>query len=387
MQGRLNTMGTATARFAVFTIATALVPGRPPMAGEPLFAPPTLAPLAEDNSLNRPLSLGLAMDDGREYRTGVAPVPPDTAPDDSESAGELSAANQLWLISTRHLPRAARHPGHEPAPQVHRYNAEQKWSPATLADLHAAFDPRVATVLLVHGNHTEEETAISKGLAAYAALTATAPDVRPVRLLIWSWPTDFIPGTVRRDARVKAEWAEDEAYYLARFVVGLDRRESVTLVGYSFGARAISGALHLLGGGKLDHRQLPTAEAGDRAPLRAVLLAAALDDDWLLPGHRYGRALLAVERMVITVNPQDRVLRWYRFLVPRSHATALGSHGVGNRAALGRHGQKLVELNAHPAVGGQHGWASYINSPEVVAQLRREMVTSTSRRQRTASRP
>lgn len=298
-----------------------------------------------------------------------------------------SPANQLWLINTRRLPRAGRQPSNQPAPQIERYGADGQWARASLAELNAAYDPRLATVLLVHGNHTDEPTAISKGLTAFRALTEPSSETRPLRLLVWSWPTDFIPGTVRRDARVKAEWADDEAFYLARFVADLDRREAVTLVGYSFGARAISGALHLLGGGSFGERRLPSTGTDERAPLRAVLLAAAVDDDWLLPGHRHGRALAAVERMVITVNPQDRVLRWYRFLVPGSQATALGSHGLGNHVTLRRHARKLVQLNAHQAVGGQHGWASYIGSPEVVAQLRREMVVSSARRHRTASRP
>ncbi|HEX5445259.1 MAG TPA: hypothetical protein VFW87_15580 [Pirellulales bacterium] len=364
-------MARASAHLLAFLMAAAIGAVGVLKADEPLFPPPAFA-----------------SPDGRGYRAGDLPAPPGiSAAEDAAPADDSPVANQLWLVNTRRLPRAGRQSGKPLVPQIERYHTDGAWSPATLTELNTAFDPRLATVLLVHGNHTEESTAISKGLAAYRALTEPSPDARPVRLLIWSWPTDFIPGGVRRDARVKAEWAEDEAFYLAGFVAGLDPRESVTLVGYSFGARAISGALHLLGGGKLGKRPFATAAPFDRAPLRAVLLAAAVDDDWLLPGHRHGNALSAVERMVVTVNPQDRVLRWYRFLVPRSHATALGSHGVVNRAALGRQAQKLVQLNAHQAVGGQHGWTSYISSPEVVAQLRRELVTSSSRRHRTASRP
>lgn len=357
MHGCFDSLGRVWPSSLLTAIAVAIF-GAAASADEPLFDPPAF----------------------------VAPTVLDANHDVSPPDDEFPP-NQLWLINTRRLPRAGRHPAGQPAPEIERYHADGQWSDASLAELNAAYDPRLATVLLVHGNHTDEPTAISKGLTAFRALTEPSPGARPLRLLVWSWPTDFIPGTVRRDARVKAEWAEDEAFYLARFVAGLDRREAVTLVGYSFGARAISGALHLLGGGSLAHRRLPSIAADERAPLRAVLLAAAVDDDWLLPGHRHGHALAAVERMVVTVNPQDRVLRWYRFLVPGSQATALGSHGLGNQATLGRHARKLVQLNAHQAVGGQHGWASYIGSPEVVAQLRREMVVSSTRRHRTASRP
>lgn len=357
MHGCFGSVGRVWTHPLLIAIAVAIF-GAGASADEPLFDPP---PFVAPSVLNA---------------DETAPLPEDDAP-----------PNQLWLINTRRLPRAGRQPANQPAPEIERYGADGGWARASLAELNAAYDPRLATVLLVHGNHTDEPTAIVKGLTAFRALTEPTSDMRPLRLLVWSWPTDFIPGTLRRDARVKAEWAEDEAFYMARFVASLDRREAVTLVGYSFGARAISGALHLLGGGSLGGRRLRGMITDERAPLRAVLLAAAVDDDWLLPGHRHGYALEAVERMVITVNPQDRVLRWYRFLVPGSQATALGSHGLGSQATLGRHTRKLVQLNAHQAVGGQHGWASYIGSPEIVAELRREMVVSSTRRHRTASRP
>ncbi|MGH7193337.1 MAG: hypothetical protein ACREJM_07340, partial [Candidatus Saccharimonadales bacterium] len=275
MHGWLEAMGRVPAHLLAFTIAAALGAVRQSQADEPLFPPPAFAQrIAEaGESFDPSPRLDPGREENRDYRAGDAPAPPEpTLSEEHESPADALVVNQLWLVNTRRLPRAGRVPGKEPAPKIERYGADGAWSPATLADLNAAFDPRLATVLLVHGNHTEEETAIAKGLTAYRALTLPTPDARPVRLLIWSWPTDFIPGTVRRDARVKAEWAEDEAYYLARFVAGLDPRESVTLVGYSFGARAISCALHLLGGGKLDHRRLSTVENGNRAPLRAVLL-------------------------------------------------------------------------------------------------------------------
>ena len=80
-------------------------------------------------------------------------------------------------------------------------------------------------------------------------------------------------------------------------------------MGYSFGARISTGTLHLLGGGSINGRSLPLEPAPNRAPRRAVLLAAAVGRDALAPGHRHSdRRLGQVDRMVITVNPRDRVL-------------------------------------------------------------------------------
>jgi hypothetical protein len=39
-----------------------------------------------------------------------------------------------------------------------------------------------------------------------------------------------------------------------------------------------------------------------------VLVSAAVDDDWLLAGHRYGNALTQVERVLFINNHTDRLL-------------------------------------------------------------------------------
>ncbi len=161
---------------------------------------------------------------------------------------------------------------------------------ASLEELTASDSPQFVTSLLVHGNDTDGRLAVSKGWEVYRSLVRKAPAGQRVRLIVWSWPSDHIPGRFRDDARIKAQRTNIEAYYLARF---LDRQRGdnpISLVGYSFGARVITGALHLLGGGVLEGRRLGQREQYPRPPLHAVLMAAVLDRDWLLPGRQHGFA-------------------------------------------------------------------------------------------------
>ncbi|MGH7135469.1 MAG: hypothetical protein ACREHD_06990, partial [Pirellulales bacterium] len=262
------------------------------------------------------------------------------------------------------------HSSRRALPQVSRYEAAGAWRPASFDELNASDDRNLTTVILVHGNDTDDAKARAKGLTLYQALTQEGG--APLRLILWSWPADYIPGTLRQDARVKAERAEADSYYLARFITALDSAGPLRLLAYSLGARVVTGALHLLGGGSLDGQNIDVTADRELPPVRVVLMAAAIDDDWLLPGRRHGRALEMVDRMVALVNPQDRILRFYRLL--GSGSAALGVRGVASPASLGPYRRKFEQLNVNPIVGGQHAWSSYASSPQILGHLKRELL-------------
>jgi hypothetical protein len=134
----------------------------------------------------------------------------------------------------------------------------------------------------------------------------------------------------------------------------------VSLIGYSFGARIITGGLHLLGGGTLADRRLPelsSADAGQKrsGPIRAVLIAAALDCFALAPGQENGNATSQVEEMLVTRNGCDDALRWYPLLYGRGGPQALGYVGpcCGNPENI-----RLFEATC--CVGKSHHWEDYI---------------------------
>jgi pimeloyl-ACP methyl ester carboxylesterase len=311
---------------------------------------------------------------------GQQPSEPKNASAASRGGRSNDAADehQMWLVSTRQLPSASRDaPG---PPLVQRYQARSGWSESSVDDLLAAEKPSAATCVLVHGNHTDRQLAISKGFEVYRTLVRGAKNGQPVRLIVWSWPSDQIPGSFREDARIKARRTNIEAYYLARFLDRLRGENPVSLVGYSFGARVITGSLHLLGGGALANRRLSPQADSPRPPFYAVLLAAAVDRQWLLEGRPHGRALSAVERMVVLVNPQDRVLRWYRFVSPGAGSEALGSKGLPSSLRSKFDREKLVQVNVANAVGNRHGWTNYLGSNEIVKRLQQETLVETTRR-------
>jgi hypothetical protein len=143
----------------------------------------------------------------------------------------------------------------------------------------------------------------------------------------------------------------------------------VSLVGHSFGPRIITGALHLMAGGELAGRKLPSDDvaactSGKRAPVRAVLLAAAEDSDCLAPGGRHGRAFSLLNEVLVTQNGCDKVLRWYSWMCGRGGPEAMGFVGpCGIDDA-----NKLAVVDVSATVGKTHDYRCYCSASNVRSQ-------------------
>ena len=159
-----------------------------------------------------------------------------------------------------------------------------------------------------------------------------------------------------------------ESHYLARWLDRLKPDVPVSLVGHSFGPRVITGALHLLAGGQVAGESLPASTAaawsgGKRNPVRAVLLAAAIDADALATGGSNGLALSLVEQMLITCNRCDWVLRRY----PRLEGCgpqAMGAVGP----CLNDGAEKVEVVDTSGAVGRIHDLRRYCAALNVCRQ-------------------
>lgn len=272
------------------------------------------------------------------------------------------AAGQLWLINTR---RASCGEGAADASQLEYSRLDgNQWTSLSQAAFLAADDPALPTVFFLHGNRSDEADAVSEGYGLYQAMQCQAPN-QAMRYVIWSWPADHVAGGNRLDVQVKAARCDGQSCYLAQVLAPMNPQVRVSLVGYSFGARIITGAMHLLGGGELAGTRVarpnPTAE---RAAVRAVLVAAAEDCYWLSPGSCHGLALSQLERLLITVNCADSALRYYPRLYGRGGPEALGFTGP----SCGSDGAKTELLDVSCSVGRTHAWACY--SADLTLQAR-----------------
>ena len=348
------------------------------------FEPPRQQPPAPSVYLRVPPgeSFKLATPNPEEMDSATGSVLPPVAKGGAP-AGALPPGNsgltqlargtsELWLISTRRLPQGEHDVSPAFVPDVNRYVWGRGWVPSSLEELLRG-KGTAATTVFVHGNDTNDEFALRGGSGLFSELlgnpTAPAP---PTRFVIWSWPNEPTTLRVRKIAQNNAGRVNVEGYYLAVFLHHITPQTPTGIVGYSSGAGVVTGALHVLGNGTLAGHRLPSSPEHPGI-VHAVLLGAAMPNDWLLPGRLHDRALSQVERLVVTVNPADSVLRWYPMLWGKGGPDALGVTGVPNAAMLGTEQAKVVQLNVQGDLYNRHSWRYYAGSQQVVSLLRQEV--------------
>ncbi len=276
----------------------------------------------------------------------------------------LRDGDELWLLSSRRLSHC------EPCPPpLDVVRCRQEWVVDSLTTLCSTpFDG--STIIYVHGNRYAAEEAVTRGMLYYDALSRRS--AQPLRMVIWSWPSDQIDGNLN-DVKTKAARTPVESFYLGWVLQQLaachtarstndDAR--IGLVGHSFGARIIAGALHACAGGRINGRTL-CGQPVCQPSFRVALLAAALDFTWMCPGDCYGRAQIPVYRLMVTTNQRDPVLKFFRFLRRGPRDRALGSKGLPSHCCSCR----LIHLDVSRAIGRSHDELSYLQHRDVMNRI------------------
>jgi hypothetical protein len=276
-------------------------------------------------------------------------------------ASAADATRQVWLVSTRDASHCRAADDADNAIHYWRMSDDCGWISANAQDFHDEATT-LPTIVFIHGNRTDADEAVSMGMYVHETIRSQTAD-RPFRFVIWSWPADRVSRRIRPDAQLKASYSDSESYYLASWLAGLRAEVNVSLIGYSFGPRAIAGALQMLAGGDVDGQKLPDDTlrawaAKKRKPIRAVLLAAADDLDSLAPDGRHGRALSQFEQVLITRNGCDKALRWYDRLYGRCGPVAMGLVGPAGIDGV----DKVTVVDVSGTVGKSHDCRCYCSA-------------------------
>lgn len=262
---------------------------------------------------------------------------------------ESLECRDVWEISTRHLmdrPRCI--DPIDPALRVHRFDTGC-WQEATIEDA-LQLDGRLP-IVYVHGNFMTHDNARRRVLLIDDMLRARAH--RSYRLIMLSWPSQREPHPLR-DTRENAASSDSHSLYVAWVLQQLRDAPQVSLLGFSLGARSISGGLHLAAGGTI--RGLQGATGVNTEPseslVRVGFVAPAMDRTWLTPSGKHRLATQHVEGILSLYNSDDPVLRRFRFLESGSHAIAAGYQGfVGNSL--------IRQYDCSDCVGRTHDERSY----------------------------
>jgi esterase/lipase superfamily enzyme len=240
----------------------------------------------------------------------------------------------------------------------------EKASPANEAEFRAWLKPGVPICIMIHGSYFPAADVAADCGQAVRWLRKGSPNVQ---YLCFTWPSEGIftiqPGIAVSslmpavDVAILGKRAELNGIRLANFIQSLPASCPVSIVAHSHGARISASALHLLGGGTV--RQTTLRHFQQRR-IRAVMVAAAIDHDWLNVNDKYGRALCTTECLLNLKSSYDWALGFYplRRLFSR---TALGRTGF-TQLDLMRQGQrvnKLAEIDVSHLIGAGHVFPHY----------------------------
>ncbi len=225
---------------------------------------------------------------------------------------------------------------------------------------YALMTPEVPTLFYVHGYGLGETGAVigSSRLANY---------FRPCtggrfRTVTWVWDARHqylaLPIT---NIREKSQNAEAQGFYLAHTIRQLSPDMKIALVGHSFGCRSICACLHGLATMMVCQNILPADRPDMPRRMEATLIAPGIENYSLGPAGRYSFALSQVERMHITFNPDDRVLRGLAFLTKDSNV--MGLTGPYTYDWSTEQLSKVSVRNMNDEVFGAHRIGPYTLSP------------------------
>jgi hypothetical protein len=249
---------------------------------------------------------------------------------------------------------------------LHDEVGHRHWQSSDLNSF-VTFDPTVRTIIFVHGNQITPADAKHEGLEVYRRLMWHGADSERIRFVIFSWPSARVGGLLR-DVREKAARTGPAGCQLAWLLGQMPAETPVSLIGFSYGARIITGGLHILAGGNLGGYKLTDRTHANRSPMNVVLIASAMHACWLGEGQYHGLAMTQVDQMFFLNSCQDPAMRFYHVSVP----------GLGGPQAMGLRGPtclsawqaaKIHERDVSGATGNRHDLYLYLCAPGTTGQV------------------
>lgn len=283
-------------------------------------------------------------------RSGVA--------DSSKSL--VGDGDRIFLLNLRHQPSGLCNVKLPTDPIVHTLDACGRPSGSSMEYYLQSLTPQRPTIIYVHGNRYTSADAIEYGMYVYRR---TRPKlVRDVNWVIWSWPADR-DGFLGHDVREKASRTDGQAFLMADLLKhNFDAGSPTTLIGFSFGGRIITGALHALAGGSLRGIVMP-GEPLTGGQFAVGLVAPAIERNWLSDRGYHRLATKNMEQLTLLYNRRDIVLKRYWLIDKVRGQIALGYSGPTTFAS--RSDGTELPVHSHDCtaiVGLQHDETDYYES-------------------------
>jgi len=231
---------------------------------------------------------------------------------------EIRPEDEIWIVSARNYDGCL---DNREAIEVERL-ANHSWQASSLDELGHCHQTNTSltTLLYAHGNATDYDFGISRGVQFYRNL-ASCPEVKgPIRMVLFLWKSEKEAPRLYRDFRIKSERAIQmgQAYRATLERLG---DSQVALVGFSLGAQVILSALDSMEEQRSNAYcglGCPSFQTGGMAgKYRVALIAPALDPAYACAvADRTVSSSLTSETRVFC-NRSDRVIKALRIILRR----------------------------------------------------------------------
>ncbi|MDR0392241.1 MAG: alpha/beta hydrolase [Planctomycetaceae bacterium] len=259
-------------------------------------------------------------------------------------SGSVVLAFDAWFIDTRG--------GFE----IDQLDKNSRWKTSTLDAFIQTHDSDKPLVIVTHGYKMTYKEAKQFGIN-FSRLTRKFGDHR---FLFWSWDADKEMCGIKSDAINAGKKADSEAKHLVNFLRRLKSGSKVSLVGFSYGARLISVALHEFGADrfKSDNSQVPNDNLSSTIKINVIFLAAAVDRDQFGQNKKYGNMLSVVDKLLININVSDPALYFYPLLSGVGSPKAVGRRGINVSGIPKNLVTKIKSIDVRPEIGVDHTFIS-----------------------------
>ena len=226
-----------------------------------------------------------------------------------------------------------------------------RWQVAEAETFFETQQAEIPLIVFVPGytSTTSQTTQVGLGLVKHFD-----PD-KPCRVLFWNWYSERGPGNIRCDARNKLAIISRTADYLALFLQKVQPQSKVCLFGFSFGSRVVCEAAESL---------RKSGQQPDGLRLNLVLSGAATDQHWFAKGQQHGNVPEIVEKILVTYNHEDWVLRFYPLMYGLRHPPkALGRTGLPMQRIDPAYRDRFENINVNHRIGKEHQTLDHVQTP------------------------
>ena len=243
-----------------------------------------------------------------------------------------------------------------------------QWQTQELSDLAYCHQSDLGhvTIMLVHGNNTNEDWALTRGMQFYDRIFGQCPDGRvPVRLVILAWESEKVLPRPCPDYKLKSARAVALGASMAALLNDLGGDRPV-LVGYSLGAQVVLSTLTEMAASE------NVESCKSRPQFHVAVIAPALEAGFACGDLAKIGCNPLIDDAQIFVNRRDRVVKSAQVLNRKRCEDRSAEPSLIGMADMGQLDSNRFRLHdVTREVRNRHSLINYIQSTKLRQQIRR----------------